>query len=104
MKQFLLAAAVLTASLSGPASAADLARPRAHAVYGPAVAFYNWTGCYVGGNGGGFWARRDWSNPVFGRGGFGDETRERWTRRRSGRVQLSDRPMGSRRARRLGLD
>jgi hypothetical protein len=48
MKQFLLAAAVLTASLSGPASAADLARPRAHAVYGPAVAFYNWTGCYVG--------------------------------------------------------
>ncbi|MFZ2138887.1 MAG: outer membrane beta-barrel protein [Xanthobacteraceae bacterium] len=74
MKQFLLAAAVLTASLSGPASAADLARPRAHAVYGPAVAFYNWTGCYVGGNGGGFWARRDWSNPVFGGGGFGDET------------------------------
>ena len=53
MKQFLLAAAVLTASLSAPASAADLARPRAHAVYGPAVAFYNWTGCYVGGNGGG---------------------------------------------------
>jgi opacity protein-like surface antigen len=52
MKQFLLAAAVLTASLSAPASAADLARPRAHAVYGPAVAFYNWTGCYVGGNGG----------------------------------------------------
>jgi outer membrane immunogenic protein len=74
MKQFLLAAAVLTASLSGPASAADLARPRAHAVYGPAVAFYNWTGCYVGGNGGGFWARREWSDPVFGRGGFGDET------------------------------
>ncbi len=74
MKQFLLAAAVLTASLSGPALAADLARPRAHAVYGPAVALYNWTGCYVGGNGGGFWARRDWSNPVFGGGGFGDET------------------------------
>src|ERR1700682_944411 len=74
MKQFLLAAAVLTASLSGPASAADLARPRAHAVYGPAVAFYNWTGCYVGGNGGGFWARRDLSHPVVGGGGFGAET------------------------------
>src|ERR1700720_912113 len=74
MKQFLLAAAVLTASLSGPASAADLARPRAHAVYGPAVAFYTWTGCYVGGNGGGFWARRDWSDPVFGRGDFGNQT------------------------------
>jgi outer membrane immunogenic protein len=74
MKQFLLAAAVLTASLSGPASAADLARPRAHAVYGPAVAFYNWTGCYVGGNGGGFWARRDWSDGVFGFGDFGDQT------------------------------
>ena len=74
MKQFLLAAAVLTASLSGPASSADLARPRAHAVYGPAVAFYNWTGCYVGGNGGGFWARRDWSDRVFGFGDFGDQT------------------------------
>src|ERR1700732_364902 len=102
MKQFLLAAAVLTASLYGTASAADLARPRAHAVYGPAVAFYNWTGCYVGGNGGGFWARREWSDPVFGRGGFGDETASGGL----GGVQVGATirlANGSRRARRLGF-
>jgi hypothetical protein len=84
-RTILQSTAVLTASLSGPASAADLARPRAHAVYGPAVAFYNWTGCCVGGNGGGFWARRDWSNPVFWGGGFGDETASGGLGRRSGR-------------------
>src|SRR5260370_13718140 len=76
MRKFLLAAAFVTASISGPALAADLARPAP--VYRPApvpyVAFYTWTGCYVGGNGGGFWARRDWSDPVFGRGDFGNQT------------------------------
>ena len=74
MKRLLLAAAVI--SLSGAASAADL-RARARPVYTPAapvMAFYNWTGCYVGGNGGGFWARRDWSDRVFGFGDFGDQT------------------------------
>jgi outer membrane immunogenic protein len=75
MKKLLLAAAVLTASISGPALAADLGRPAPSRAYvAPVVAFYNWTGCYVGGNGGGFWARRDWSDPFFGRGDFGDQT------------------------------
>jgi outer membrane immunogenic protein len=40
----------------------------------PVAAFYSWTGCYVGGNGGGFWARRDWSDPAFGFGDFGNQT------------------------------
>ena len=73
IKRVLLAAAAIAASLSGTASAADL-RVRARPVYTPAVAFYNWTGCYVGGNGGGLWATRHWSNPGFGFGGFDDRT------------------------------
>ncbi len=57
MKKVLLAAAAL-ATLSGTAFAADIA-PRTRAVYAvPVAAVYNWTGCYVGGNGGGFWAQR----------------------------------------------
>ena len=69
MKRALLAAAAIAVSFSGTASAADL-RVRARPVYAPAVAaFYNWTGCYVGGNGGGFWATRRFSNNGLG---FGD--------------------------------
>jgi outer membrane immunogenic protein len=63
MKKVLLTAAAL-ATFSGTAFAADIAVPRA--VYAaPVVAVYNWTGCYVGVNGGGFWAQRD---------DFGDHT------------------------------
>jgi outer membrane immunogenic protein len=67
---------VASASFSS-ALAADLGRPRPAPVYVPppvVVAFYTWTGCYVGGNGGGLWARRDWSDPVFGHGDFGNVT------------------------------
>jgi outer membrane immunogenic protein len=78
MRKFLLTAAVVTASFSGPALATDLGLPPSRPVYAPALVpftpLYSWTGCYVGGNGGGFWARRDWSDPVFGRGEFGDQT------------------------------
>jgi outer membrane immunogenic protein len=62
MSRVVSAAAVLATSLCGTASAADLAL-RSRAVYAaPVRAFYNWTGCYVGGNGGGFWVRREWSD------------------------------------------
>ena len=68
------AAAVLATSLCGTASAADLAL-RSRAVYAaPVRAFYNWTGCYVGGNGGGFWVRREWSDEFFGFGDSGDRS------------------------------
>jgi outer membrane immunogenic protein len=75
MKRVLVTAVVVAASVSGSASAADLGL-RTRPVYraAPVAAFYNWTGCYVGANGGGFWARRDWSDPRFGRGDLGDET------------------------------
>jgi outer membrane immunogenic protein len=78
MRKYWLAAAVLVASFSSPALATDLGLPPARPVYAPAplpvVAFYTWTGCYVGGNVGGIWARRDWSDPAFGRGDFGNQT------------------------------
>jgi outer membrane immunogenic protein len=76
MKKFLLVAGALTAFFAGPALAADLASPAP--VYAPApvvvVPLYTWTGCYIGGNGGGLWAHRDWSDPVFGFGDFGSQT------------------------------
>jgi outer membrane immunogenic protein len=76
MKKFLLVAGALTAFFAGPALAADLASPAP--VYAPApvvvVPLYTWTGCYIGGNGGGLWAHRDWSDPVFGFGDYGSQT------------------------------
>jgi outer membrane immunogenic protein len=69
MKRFVLAAAAVAASFAVPAQAADLARP-APPVYTPpppVVAIFTWTGCYVGANGGGIWAKKDFTNtlPVF---------------------------------------
>src|SRR5262245_14811563 len=74
MKKFVLAATALTIA-GGSALAADLA-VRPAPVYRPpppvAVPLYTWTGCYVGGNGGGIWAKSEWNDTVFG--GFGDST------------------------------
>jgi outer membrane immunogenic protein len=66
VKKFLLAATAFT-TIGGSALAADLAVRRAAPVYAPVpVPIFTWTGCYVGGNGGGLWARSDWDNTVFG--------------------------------------
>ena len=66
MKKFLLAATALSALLAGPAMAADLpvrySPPPAPVV----VSYYSWTGCYIGGNVGGMWVKKDWSDPVTG--------------------------------------
>jgi outer membrane immunogenic protein len=64
MKKILLATVVLSTLAAAPAMAADLARP---APPPPPVAYkapppiyiYSWTGCYIGGNGGGLWAKKD---------------------------------------------
>jgi outer membrane immunogenic protein len=76
MRKILFTAGVLTALACGPVMAADLGvaplRPPPVAVV-PVVALYTWTGCYVGGNGGGLWAHRDWNDPVFGLGDFGSQ-------------------------------
>jgi outer membrane immunogenic protein len=73
MKKFLLAATAIT-SISGSAFAADLA-VRPAPVYRPApvgLGLFSWTGCFVGGNGGGIWAKSEWNDPLFGT--FGNST------------------------------
>src|SRR5712692_4987254 len=80
MKKLLLAGLVVTALFGGSAVAADLARP-APPVYAPpppVVAYFTWTGCYVGGNVGGLWVNKEWidripGDPFFG-ASFGTHT------------------------------
>jgi outer membrane immunogenic protein len=61
MKKFLLATVGLTAlGIAAPASAADLAaRPYTKAPP-PMVAIYDWSGFYIGANGGGGWSDKCW--------------------------------------------
>jgi outer membrane immunogenic protein len=64
MKKILLAGTALLSVLSSAALAADM-RPAARApIYTKAPMMapaYSWTGCYIGGNVGGLWAKKDWS-------------------------------------------
>src|SRR6201990_2551099 len=66
MKKFLLASTGLVAlALTGPSSAADLAaRPYTKAPP-PVVAIYDWSGFYIGGNGGGGWSHKSWDVTSF---------------------------------------
>jgi outer membrane immunogenic protein len=67
MKRLVLAgvAALSTVTMMGAATAADIARRQAMPMKAPAYyAPYNWTGFYVGINGGGGWGRSDWSGPL----------------------------------------
>jgi outer membrane immunogenic protein len=58
---WLVAVSVLAVSMAAPASAADLAaRPYTKAPPAPVVAIYDWTGFYIGINGGGGSARKCW--------------------------------------------
>ncbi|HZP79317.1 MAG TPA: outer membrane protein [Pseudolabrys sp.] len=66
MKRLVLAAVGLLALSATAASAADLPRRAAMPVKAPAYApVYNWTGFYVGINGGGGFGRSDFSGPAF---------------------------------------
>ena len=67
MKKIALAVAAVTLLATGAASAADLAaRPYTKAA--PMMApVYNWTGFYIGANGGGGWSRKCWD--IFSLGG-----------------------------------
>ena len=62
MKKLLLGAVGLVAmGISAPASAADLAaRPYTKAPPPMVAPVYDWSGFYVGINGGGGWSRRCW--------------------------------------------
>jgi outer membrane immunogenic protein len=60
MKKIFLATVSL-AVLAAPAMAADLARPGPAYKAPPPVYLYSWTGCYVGGFGGGMWVQKDFT-------------------------------------------
>jgi len=64
MKKILLAGTACLTLVSGSAMAADM-RPARAPVYTKAPIMapaFSWTGCYVGGNAGGLWAKKDWTN------------------------------------------
>jgi outer membrane immunogenic protein len=63
MKKILLTGTALLTVVSGSAMAADLSRPAPAPVYtkAPMMPVFTWTGCYVGGNVGGLWAKKDWT-------------------------------------------
>jgi outer membrane immunogenic protein len=62
MKKFFLATVGLVAlGVAAPASAADLAaRPYTKAPPPPVVVVYDWSGFYIGANGGGGWSHKCW--------------------------------------------
>jgi outer membrane immunogenic protein len=61
MKKLSLAAVALTALIAAPAMAADLAKAPPVYKAPPPVYVFNWTGCYVGANGGGVWVNKDFA-------------------------------------------
>jgi outer membrane immunogenic protein len=66
MKRLVLAGlgALAVMTMIGSANAADMSRRQAMPAKAPIYeAPYNWTGVYVGINGGGSWGRSTWSNP-----------------------------------------
>jgi outer membrane immunogenic protein len=66
MKKILLASAAVLALSVASASAADLPRRQAMPAKAPEymAPVFNWTGAYVGINGGGGWGRSDYSAPL----------------------------------------
>ncbi len=71
-----LAGIAATVLIAGSAGAADIAPPPVAPVYAPpapVVAFFTWTGCYLGANVGGLWASRDWTDQIPGDPLFGTD-------------------------------
>jgi outer membrane immunogenic protein len=73
MRKVSVASVAAIALLVGSAKAADLARPpQTYIPPAVIVPVFTWTGCYLGGNVGGIWAKSDWNDAIFG--DFGTNT------------------------------
>jgi outer membrane immunogenic protein len=73
MKRLLLAGFTVTALLGGAVRAADITAPARLYQLPPVVPYFTWAGCYVGGNVGGLWAKRDWNEQILGDRLFGTD-------------------------------
>lgn len=60
------AVGLVAVSFTSAAVAADLPARMYAKAPPPVAAVYNWSGCYVGGNGGGLWSRNNWALPDMG--------------------------------------
>jgi outer membrane immunogenic protein len=65
MKRLLIAGALALAA-GGPALAADFPAPAPPPAYLPVVPYYNWSGFYIGVNGGGAFGNSNWTDPIDG--------------------------------------
>ncbi|HKA79703.1 MAG TPA: outer membrane beta-barrel protein [Xanthobacteraceae bacterium] len=74
MRRTAIALIAAGVGFSQTAFAADLGRPApAYKAPPPIVApIYNWSGCYIGGNGGGVWVSKDWAVSGVGVAGIGN--------------------------------
>jgi outer membrane immunogenic protein len=64
MKKFLLGSVALASLIAGPAMAADMP---VKAVYkAPVVYAHSWTGCFIGGNVGGVWVTKEYTDKTSG--------------------------------------
>ena len=83
MKKSLFLAIAFSSLVAAPALATDLAIPRKAPVYvPPPPPPPTWSSCYIGGEGGGLWANRNWidndlGSPFFGES-FGSQTVSSW--------------------------
>ena len=71
MKKFMLSAIALAALAGGPATAADLRPVYKAAPPPPPPVYFSWTGCYFGGNVGGLWVHRQFTDRLVGDPFFG---------------------------------
>jgi outer membrane immunogenic protein len=83
MKRFVAATLGLGSLIAAPAMAADMAVKAPMYKAPPPVYVFSWTGCYVGGHGGGLWAHKEWTvapgDPFFLAGApFGSHDANSW--------------------------
>ena len=77
MRKVLAGFVGLVALIAGPAWAADLPVRAVAPVPTEFVPPFSWTGCFIGGFGGGVWTRQDWSTG-FGGAPLGNHTSASW--------------------------